>query len=64
MTNSSVLNTSRPVARLMNQNQAGVCRQVLASAGSAPCTPDNPALRQPARYAVWVYPRARTGVAP
>ena len=63
MASPNVLNDAQPMVRPVGPNQAGVCRQVLASAGSVPCVSANPALRQSGRYAVWVYPRARTGVA-
>ena len=63
MASPNVLNDAQPVVRPVGRNQAGVCRQVLASASSTPCVSGNPALRQSTRYAVWVYPRARTGVA-
>ena len=63
MASPNVLNDAQPMVRPAGQNQAGVCRQVLASAGSFSCASGTPALRQSARYAVWVYPRARTGAA-
>lgn len=63
MASPNVLNDAQPVVRPVGRNQAGAGRQVLASASSAPCVSGNPALRQSTRYAVWVYPRARTGVA-